>query len=1039
MLKFKTYIVEGGNLPFHHETQGMRVSDSIDSSQRDQQQPEFLDFFHKLNDSFTKKHGHPLFGNALKTGSAFAGSARSYMDHRIPTARFKAAKPSMGDMDIQIPAEHRDKLNAHIKPGQKIGAFKVVHTRDSGSQTHAIVQHPNGKYHQIDFEPVEYDKNTQEPTAFSQLAHNSHIDDMERGLKGVWHKKMLNAVFHGNAKEGLISTMKGRGKNRAEHLEPGHAATHSFSVDKGVRQRFEKIAQHGKTPVFREKAVEDSEYTQDLPTIYKHMFNKKPGQRDIEDLHSFGGVVNQIHKNIPKEHHQRIVDKFLEGLYHPAAQAISVDPKEDARVKDIAHREMEHHFPKEMAARKADIKAQKKAYYDPKNPRSKFKTAFNVPSEEEHHNITEAKKQDFHVAIGMGRFTGPTIEHQKLIDKVFAQPAHAHHIFVMGPETHEHTTAKDPLTADEKVAQLKKLYPEKADSFIAGTHRHTKNPNKAMTWTWHQHQKPNRNVHLTVVGGSGEAGIASKSKAGGSADVYKNILDKYNKTKFPRTEMPDGTVRGGDYKMNYASHKIVENPRGNVSGSVMRNFATSNDFNNPAHVKEFKKMLHTGFSHADAKSLMQKIKERSQKPTSATNEDREDYIQGNKFQLHEWVLDRYTGQPAQIVYRGPTYVTVQLPEGTAKRWLEAVETMPQPEARRKGFLEYANEAWTPDIKQNMLDRLHYCPLAQKAFAPLLDDDSKDQSLVEHALDNTAHYLDIEEYYEHNPIEVNDHAVAEFVRNVRHAAQMLEKLDVLPEHQPYIEKHLHHMINLSNQQPVAEAKSEPADISGHIDDTMLADIEKHIDKLEWADVAHLYDEQEHEEQEESFEIQGDTLDEALTAVQRIKKRMQFMKSKSKREIAARVARHRISSSAKLKKKAVVHARQLIMQRLLKGRDKSSLSAAEKNRLEKIVHNAKSAVVRISNRLMPKLRQLEQKRMGHQNVKEARANQATDLVYDGEEHAAQTVATNDTDVTDNEKLAYVKAHLSGDTTPPRPGEGVNPRNTMKRLKHFRKLEV
>lgn len=1031
MLKFKSYLTEGGNLPFHHETQGMRVSDSIDSSQRDQQQPEFLDFFNKLNDSFTKKHGHPLFGNALKTGSAFAGSARPYMDHRVTTARFKAAKPSMGDMDIQIPAEHREKLDSHIKAGQKIGQFKVVHVRDSGSQTHAIVQHPNGKYHQIDFEPVEYDKNTQEPTAFSQLAHNSHIDDMEKGLKGVWHKKMLNAVFHGHAQEGLISTMKGRGRNRAEHLEPGVAAQHSFSVDKGVRERFTQVAKHGKTPVFKEKPVEESEYTQDLPTIYKHMFKRKATGRDIDDLHSFGGVVNQIHKHIPKEHHQKIVDKFLEGLYHPAAQAISVDPKEDARVKEIAFNELAHHFPHEVKQRTPDIKAQKKAYYDPKNPRSKFKTAFNVPSEEEHHNITEAKKEDFHVAIGMGRFTGPTIEHQKLIDKVFAQPAHAHHIFVMGPETHEQTTAKDPLTADEKVAQLKKLYPEKADSFIPGTHRHTKNPNKAMTWTWHQHQKPNRNVHLTVVGGSGEAGIASKSKAGGSSDVYKGLLDKYNKTKFPESTMPDGTKRGGDYRMNYASHKIVENPRGNVSGSVMRNFAVNNDFDNPAHVKEFKKMLHTGFSHADAKTLMKKIKERSQKPTSVTKESREDYVQGNKFQLYEWVLDKYTGKPAQIVYRGPTYVTIQLEEGTVKRWIDAVDEMVQPEPKRKGFLEFA-EAWTPDIKENLLDRLHYCPGAQKAFAKLLDDDSKDQSMVEHALDNTAHYLDIEEYYEKNPIDVNDHAVAEFVRNVRHASQMLEKLGVLPEHQSYIELHLHKMMELANKKPVSEAKT-PADIEGHLDDKMLADIEKHIDQLEWEDIAHLYDKQEHEELEEE-------LSEALTAAERIKKRMEFMKTKSKREIAAQVARHRMSSPDKLKKKAVVHARHMIMDRLLKGRDKSSLSAAEKNRLEMIVSKAKTAVARISNRLLPKLRQLEQKRLSHKDVKEAKANQATDLIYDGEEHASQTVAANDTDVSDNERLAHTKAHLSGMPIDHKtPGEDINPRNTMKRLKHFRKLEV
>jgi hypothetical protein len=219
-------------------------------------------------------------------------------------------------------------------------------------------------------------------------------------------------------------------------------------------------------------------------------------------------------------------------------------------------------------------------------------------------------------------------------------------------------------------------------------------------------------------------------------------------------------------------------------------------------------------------------------------------------------------------------------------------------------------------------------------------------------------------------------------------------------------------------------------------------------LEDEDIDHLLSQTEHEEQEEEYELEGDELDEALTAVQRMKKKIDFMKSKSRREIAAQVARHRTSTPGKLKKRAVSAARTLIMQRLLKGRKKSQLAAAEKDRIEDVLRKSKAAVVRLSNRLMPKLRKLESKRLGSvRHVKEARGpNQATDLDYDGEQHSVDTVAANDTDVADNPTLAHIKSHLSGmrpatatDPDPGNPGVGVKPNETMKRFKHFRKLEV
>jgi hypothetical protein len=626
MLRFKKFLAEGGNLPFPHDpndpSKGNRVSDSIDSSRRAEQQGHFKEFFNSLDTGFKQKHGHNLFGNALTNNRFASGSAEGYMDPNISHERFAKAKPTMGDFDVQIPQEHREKLNQYLQPGQVHGQFKVAHVRNSGSQTHAVVQHlGTGQHHQIDFEPVEYDPKTQEPTPYERFAHNSHINDLEQGLKGVHHKYLLQSITAAGQKPGLISKMTGRGKARAETREEGNYNPNTFSVDKGLRQKWEKVGEENGKDVVREKSPSESEYTKDLPTIYKTLFNRDASEQDIADIHHTGGLVDHIKKHIPQEHHGKVFDAFVNKLWHPTAQETSVDRDTDKKVKQNAYDFMARHFPGEALARQQKTDQQKAEYYDENNPK-KFKMSkksTTIPSTETENNPTsivkESEDEHHHVVFGAGRFTGPTVEHHKLLSKIFNTPADSHRVYVMGPSSKEQTTDKDPLTVDEKVAQLKKLYPEKADSFIPGNERHTSNPQKALVHTWHSLKKPGRKVHLTVIAGSGEEGIKNKSSAGGSLEGYKSLVDKYNKTRFPQSTNPDGSTRGGDLRMDYESTNFVPNERGTVSGSVMRNAAKKLDHNNPSHVAEFKKLLHPDYSDEDAQELMKTIKKRS-KPVS---------------------------------------------------------------------------------------------------------------------------------------------------------------------------------------------------------------------------------------------------------------------------------------------------------------------------------------------------------------------------------------------------------------------------------------
>jgi hypothetical protein len=51
----------------------------------------------------------------------------------------------------------------------------------------------------------------------------------------------------------------------------------------------------------------------------------------------------------------------------------------------------------------------------------------------------------------------------------------------------------------------------------------------------------------------------------------------------------------------------------------------------------------------------------------------------------------------------------------------------------------------------------------------------------------------------------------------------------------------------------------------------------------------------------------------------------------------------------------------MKRFLKGRDKSQLSAAEKDRLEQQIRNMKNVVSLMTQKMLPRISQLQQKRL------------------------------------------------------------------------------
>ena len=143
------------------------------------------------------------------------------------------------------------------------------------------------------------------------------------------------------------------------------------------------------------------------------------------------------------------------------------------------------------------------------------------------------------------------------------------------------------------------------------------------------------------------------------------------------------------------------------------------------------------------------------------------------------------------------------------------------------------------------------------------------------------------------------------------------------------------------------------------DTTLSekDFDDYVEHLDWADIQDLYESDEL--------VVEEYLEEKISAQSRLRRKQSFARFKSKRNTAKKVKLRRASSPTQLKKRAVVAARRAMYTKLLRGRNKASLSAPEKDRIEAQVKRMKNLQSNLANRLMPKIRSIEQKRLAARN--------------------------------------------------------------------------
>jgi hypothetical protein len=132
-----------------------------------------------------------------------------------------------------------------------------------------------------------------------------------------------------------------------------------------------------------------------------------------------------------------------------------------------------------------------------------------------------------------------------------------------------------------------------------------------------------------------------------------------------------------------------------------------------------------------------------------------------------------------------------------------------------------------------------------------------------------------------------------------------------------------------------------------------EIDNLIESLEWEDVIELFDESDF------------VLDEALSATERLKRGQKMRSRKTMLAIARHVKLKRSAATNVLKRRATVSARKILMNKFLKGRTKGELSASEKNALEARISAALKRIKNLPDKLMPKIRDIERKRLSSKN--------------------------------------------------------------------------
>ena len=162
-----------------------------------------------------------------------------------------------------------------------------------------------------------------------------------------------------------------------------------------------------------------------------------------------------------------------------------------------------------------------------------------------------------------------------------------------------------------------------------------------------------------------------------------------------------------------------------------------------------------------------------------------------------------------------------------------------------------------------------------------------------------------------------------------------------------------------------------------DDIEDKELDKIVDDVSDDEIIdHAYDDEDFvvvdDETGEEIKEETELVSEVLSRTERLRAKVRFARTKSKRERKVKIALKRYSPSPVINTRARKLAIKLMKKRLVRGRDLSKLSVGEKERIEKIIQKRKKVINRIAMRLVPRIRQIEKSRLSHSKATKGSSN-------------------------------------------------------------------
>jgi hypothetical protein len=168
-------------------------------------------------------------------------------------------------------------------------------------------------------------------------------------------------------------------------------------------------------------------------------------------------------------------------------------------------------------------------------------------------------------------------------------------------------------------------------------------------------------------------------------------------------------------------------------------------------------------------------------------------------------------------------------------------------------------------------------------------------------------------------------------------------------------------------PKKQQSDDEDDISDEELDAMIDNIQDwdHIIDAYDADELAIIDDETGEVVDEDLtdDLKESELNEVLSRAERLKAKIRFARTSAKRQVKARIALKRHSSSATINKRARRLAINTMKTKLAKGRNLATLSVPEKERIEKLIQKRSNMVGRLAMKLTPKVKNIERSRLTH----------------------------------------------------------------------------